>query len=104
MLSYITGMNFNAILISPFVQNYDKGFHGEWTKDFFSINPKFGTHEELLAMITYAKSQNVYVMVDLNLNHMGNSNQNYSENSFFNDSSSYHPYCIIDKSDYQQYN
>ena len=36
-------MGFNAIWISPVVENSDNGYHGYWAKDWESINPYFGT-------------------------------------------------------------
>lgn len=42
-LDYIKGMGFDAIWISPVVENTANGYHGYWAKDWNNINPDFGT-------------------------------------------------------------
>ena len=37
-LDYITGMGFDAIWISPIVDNYDGGYHGYWGRNLFGLN------------------------------------------------------------------
>jgi alpha-amylase len=54
MLDYISELGFNAILISPIVENISRGYHGYWTKDFFKINPQFGTEEDFFSLIIAA--------------------------------------------------
>ena len=39
-------MGFDAIWISPVVENTDKGYHGYWADDFEQIDPRVGTEEE----------------------------------------------------------
>jgi alpha-amylase len=50
-LDYIQGMGFNAIWISPIVENTENGYHGYWAKDINKINPHFGTEAELTSLI-----------------------------------------------------
>ena len=35
-------MGFNAIWISPIVENTENGFHGYWLKNLYKINSHFG--------------------------------------------------------------
>ncbi|GAA3329711.1 hypothetical protein GCM10020331_079290 [Ectobacillus funiculus] len=35
-LDYIQDMGFTAILLTPVVDNEEDGYHGYWTKDFFT--------------------------------------------------------------------
>jgi len=35
-------MGFNAIWISPIVDNIDHGYHGYWAKDWTKVNSNFG--------------------------------------------------------------
>ncbi len=39
---YITNLGFDAIWISPAVDNYDNGYHGYWARDIYKINDHFG--------------------------------------------------------------
>lgn len=42
-LDYIQGMGFDAIWISPIIDNYNGGYHGYWGRDLYSLNKNFGT-------------------------------------------------------------
>ena len=52
-LDYIQGMGFDAIWISPITKNieqstaYGDAYHGYWQQDLYSLNPHFGTAEDL---------------------------------------------------------
>jgi alpha-amylase len=37
-LDYIQGMGFDAIWISPIIQNRDGGYHGYWGTNLYSLN------------------------------------------------------------------
>ncbi|CAG8588960.1 21377_t:CDS:10, partial [Gigaspora rosea] len=68
---------FDAIWISPVdkqVENetiYGVGWHGYWAQDKFSINPHFGTTEELKNLVDTAHQKGIWVMIDVVANHMG---------------------------------
>ena len=47
-LDYIQGMGFDAIWISPIIDNYDGGYHGYWGRDIYSLNSKFGSESDLV--------------------------------------------------------
>ena len=42
-LDYIEGMGFDAIWISPVIDNTEGGYHGYWARDWDKINSHFGT-------------------------------------------------------------
>lgn len=71
-------MGFDAIWISPIVVNYPNDFHGYAAKNIYEINPYFGTVTDFYNLITACKQNNIYLMVDVVANHMGNLDQDYS--------------------------
>eukprot|EP01111_Echinosteliopsis_oligospora_P004401 TRINITY_DN1708_c0_g1_i1.p1 TRINITY_DN1708_c0_g1~~TRINITY_DN1708_c0_g1_i1.p1 ORF type:complete len:473 (-),score=89.95 TRINITY_DN1708_c0_g1_i1:30-1421(-) len=89
-LDYIQGMGFNAIWISPIVQNTAGGYHGYWAQDLYQINSHFGTEEDLMNLIAACHSKQIAVMVDVVANHMGPVNYDYSHLVPFNDASHFH--------------
>ena len=58
-LDYIKSMGFDAIWISPVPENTERGYHGYWAKNLTSINPHFGTAEELKQLIKACHDRNV---------------------------------------------
>jgi alpha-amylase len=42
-LDYIKGMGFDAIWISPVVDNMEPGYHGYWARDWTKTNDHFGS-------------------------------------------------------------
>lgn len=51
-LDYIQGMGFDAIWISPIIDNYDGGYHGYWGRDMYKLNSNFGSEADLVSLIT----------------------------------------------------
>jgi alpha-amylase len=70
-LDYIIGMGFNAIWISPIVENVPNSFHGYGAKNLYKINPYFGGEDGLIELIKYCHQRDVWVMVDVVANHVG---------------------------------
>ncbi|CEM11535.1 unnamed protein product [Vitrella brassicaformis CCMP3155] len=97
-LDYIKGMGFNAIWISPHVQNTKCGFHGFWPKNFDEVNDHFGTEADLHALIKRAHGLDLWIVMDTVLNHM--SMEEPLENLWpFNDTIYYHKDCPMDYND-----
>ncbi|KAL1673620.1 glycoside hydrolase family 13 protein [Schizophyllum commune] len=102
-LDYISGMGFNAIWISPVVKNvegdlgYGEAYHGYWTQDLDSLNDKFGSEDDLKALVSAAHDKDIYVMVDVVVNHFAGSGKNFDYDNFspVSGSSSFHPQCWI---------
>lgn len=44
-------MGFNAIWISPVVDNIEPGYHGYWMKDLTKVNHHFGTEADLKSLV-----------------------------------------------------
>eukprot|EP00128_Syssomonas_multiformis_P014785 Colp12_sorted_trinity150504_noHs@8715 len=97
-LDYIQGMGFDAIWISPVVANTEKGYHGYWAQDLYRINERFGTPQDLKDLVAACHARDIWVVVDVVANHMGNQKGNVNDFSMFqpfNSSDHYHNYCII---------
>ena len=101
-LDYIQGMGFDAIWISPVVDNFEDGFHGFWAKNWSQINFNFGTSQELINLIQQCHRRGIWVMVDVVANHVGPCHLNYSRVYPFNQDSHYHDYCNINSDDFQK--
>ncbi|RDD43685.1 Alpha-amylase [Trichoplax sp. H2] len=92
-LGYIKNMGFDAVWISPVVENTDLGYHGYWAKDIYKINSYYGTSQELKDLVNEAHKQGVWIMLDVVANHMG-----YGDISTFypfDRNEHYHPDCEI---------
>ncbi|PWY91510.1 alpha-amylase [Aspergillus sclerotioniger CBS 115572] len=108
-LDYIQGMGFDAIMISPVIENlegrvsYGEAYHGYWPLDLYSLNSHFGTHQDLLDLSKALHDRGMYLMMDTVLNNMAYMTNgsdpathiDYSALTPFNSSSYYHPYCKI---------
>jgi len=74
-LDYIKKLGCNAIWISPpFKQNADEpgSYHGYGIQDFLSIDPRFGTTEDLRELVRQAHDRGMFVILDIVLNHTAN--------------------------------
>lgn len=58
-LDYIQGMGFTGIWISPIVLNTPNGYHGYWAQDFYSVNPYFGSSDDLKDFIAECHNRDV---------------------------------------------
>ncbi|KAK4542979.1 hypothetical protein LTR36_005977 [Oleoguttula mirabilis] len=104
-LDYITGMGFDAIWISPIVQNLDKetgdgeAYTGYWAHDIYALNSHFGTEDDLKELIAELHARDMLLMLDIVVNHMGyagaGEDVDYSVFNPFNDEKYFHDYCEI---------
>jgi alpha-amylase len=83
-LSYIKGMGFDAVWISPVVENSANGYHGYWALNWNNVNPYFGTAQELKDLVTAAHAEGIWVMVDVVANHVAPIGTNYGSITPFN--------------------
>ncbi|KAJ3378645.1 Alpha-amylase A type-1/2 [Entophlyctis sp. JEL0112] len=116
-LDYIQGMGFDAVYLSPVLDQNNRGYHGYWTKDIYNVNPQFGTNQDFVALIEEIHRRNTVEFSSkfislclaksyLNpvvINHMGtptqtdpNGNNSIADNVPFNLPEHYHPFCMID--------
>ncbi|KAL0486861.1 alpha-amylase [Acrasis kona] len=94
-LDYIQGMGFDAIWISPVVENTDGGYHGYWAKDIYKINPRFGTEDDLRSLVDECHKRDIWVMVDVVYNHVGPVDTDYNQIKDFNKPEHYHTKCQV---------
>ncbi|KAF9249089.1 CAZyme family GH13 [Penicillium roqueforti] len=108
-LDYIQGMGFDAVMISPIIENihgqvsYGEAYHGYWPLNFNTLNSHFGTHQDLLDLSAALHSRGMYFMMDTVINNMAyitnGSNPathiDYSVFTPFNNADYFHPYCKI---------
>ncbi|CAL6093679.1 Alpha_amylase [Hexamita inflata] len=86
-LDYIAGMGYNAIWISPHVEqaeNSTGSYHGYWNANLNAPNPYFGTDEDLIEMIAEAHKRDIWVLSDMIFNHVGNCKGGYYDISCIN--------------------
>jgi alpha-amylase len=79
--NYFTDLGVTALWFTPVVEqihgsvdegfgnNY--GFHGYWAKDWTTLDPNFGTKEDLAALVKAAHAKGIRVVLDVVLNHTG---------------------------------
>ena len=69
------------------------GYHGYWAQDFFSINKHFGTKEDLHFLVDACHKRNMWIMVDVVLNHVAPVGFDFSSIVPFDRSEHYHD-CV----------
>jgi glycosidase len=70
-LDYIKALGATAIWISPIVLNARGEFHGYAARDFYKIDPRWGTLEDLRRMVEAAHARGLLVIDDVVVNHGG---------------------------------
>ncbi|MGD1946280.1 MAG: alpha-amylase family glycosyl hydrolase [Croceivirga sp.] len=78
---YFSDLGINAIWFTPIVEQIHGatdegtgttyGYHGYWTKDWTTIDPNFGTKNDLLQLVEAAHEQGIRILLDVVLNHTG---------------------------------
>ena len=94
-LDYIKGMGFDAIWITPHVDNWPNSYHGYHFRDWYGTNDNFGTKEDLHRLIREAHKKGIWIMADVILNHVAPVGTNFSAVNPFNKKEHYHEYCVI---------
>lgn len=88
-------MGFDAIWITPIVDNVDGGYHGYWARNWEDVNSNFGSKQDLKNFVNACHERGIWVMVDVVANHVGPIGTNYSEIYPLNQSYHYHTDCQI---------
>lgn len=67
-LDYLKNLGIDYIWLTPFYPSpqVDNGYD---VSDYYSIDPRFGTLEDFERLVEEAKARNIYVMLDMVLNH-----------------------------------
>ena len=94
-LDYIKGMGFDAIWISPIVENTEGSYHGYHLTNLYNLNSHFGSESDFKNFISACHSKDIWVMVDVVANHVGPVGTDYSKINPFNSADHYHDYCDI---------
>jgi alpha-amylase len=94
-LDYIKGMGFDAIWISPVVDNGDEAYHGYYSRDWTKTNDHFGSRQDLIDMVHAAHAKGMWVMVDVVANHVDLCGDDFSKIVPFNSPDHYHKKCQI---------
>lgn len=78
---YFNNLGVNAIWFTPIVeqihgatdegQGLTYGYHGYWTKDWTTIDPNFGTAEDLRELVSVAHKNGIRILLDVVANHTG---------------------------------
>lgn len=78
---YFTDLGINAIWFTPVTEQIHGlvdegsgatyGYHGYWAKDWTTLDPNFGTEEDLAALIETAHSMGIRIILDAVINHTG---------------------------------
>ncbi|WMN07116.1 alpha-amylase family glycosyl hydrolase [Marivirga arenosa] len=78
---YFNDLGVNAIWINPMVEQIhgsvdegtgkSYGFHGYWAKDWTTLDPNFGTMDELAELVKTAHENGIRIVLDVVMNHTG---------------------------------
>lgn len=88
-------LGFDAVWISPVVDNSPGGYHGYWARNWDKINSNFGSEAQLKKFVDTAHSMGIWVMVDVVANHVAPIEHDYGQIYPFNQASHYHADCDI---------
>ncbi|MEU4242468.1 alpha-amylase family glycosyl hydrolase [Actinoplanes sp. NPDC026619] len=72
-LDYIAGLGCTAIWLSPVFENNQNSYHGYDINNYLSIDPRFGTKQDLIDLVEDAHSRPVpiRIILDVVINHSG---------------------------------
>ncbi|MFY0581701.1 alpha-amylase family glycosyl hydrolase [Cystobacter fuscus] len=80
-LDELSSLGVTALWITPVVKNIDGfvtgagfpdwGYHGYWAEDFQQLDPRFGSEQELKALVDAAHQRGIRVLLDVVYNHPG---------------------------------
>jgi glycosidase len=73
-IGYLKRMGVTALWLSPIFKqvSFQPTYHGYGIQDFLSVDPHFGTTEDLRKMVQTAHANGIRVILDIILNHTGN--------------------------------
>jgi len=78
---YFDELGITALWMTPWVEQIHGstdegtgttyGYHGYWARDWTSLDPNFGTHEELAKLVETAHRHGIRIVMDVVINHTG---------------------------------
>lgn len=76
-LDYIAGMGFTAIWLNPFFP--DDTHHGYHATDYFAVNPRLGTLDDMRELVDKAHERGIRLLLDFVGNHWGSKHATFQE-------------------------
>jgi glycosidase len=72
-IGYLQRMGVSAIWVSPVFKQpvWSESYHGYGVQDFLSIEPRFGSTDDLRELVNTAHAHGIHVILDVILNHSG---------------------------------
>ncbi|MFZ0546054.1 MAG: alpha-amylase family glycosyl hydrolase, partial [Candidatus Promineifilaceae bacterium] len=101
-LDYIAELGFNCIWLNPFFP--DNSHHGYHATDYFAVNPRLGTAEDIRELLDKAHKLGIRLLLDFVANHWGSGHETFQA-ALADQESEYYPwYTWIDwPNDYQTF-
>lgn len=76
-LDYLEDLGVTTLWVTP-VFKHNGDYHGYCTTDFTSVDPGFGTNEELRELVSQAHARGIKVVLDIVVNHMCDRETSYA--------------------------
>ncbi|WP_420629375.1 alpha-amylase family glycosyl hydrolase [Candidatus Leptofilum sp.] len=76
-LDYVAEMGFNAIWLNPFFP--DESHHGYHATDYFTVNPRLGSMDDIRELVATAHSKGIRLLLDFVANHWGSEHHSFQE-------------------------
>jgi cyclomaltodextrinase / maltogenic alpha-amylase / neopullulanase len=89
-LDYVADLGFNAIWLNPFFP--DQTHHGYHASDYFSVNPRLGTLDDLKELVSAAHERGIRLILDFVANHWGSAHDTFQAALADRTSAYYHWY------------
>lgn len=77
-LDYVADMGFNAIWLNPFFPD-DNTHHGYHATDYFSVNPRLGSMEDIRELVDAAHKRGIRLILDFVANHWSSQHHSFQE-------------------------
>ena len=94
-LDYIAGMGFDAIWVSPIIENTEGSYHGYHFTNLYTLNQHFGSEDDFKNFVAACHAKDIWVMVDVVANHAGPIGTDFGRITPFNKAEHYHDWCNI---------
>lgn len=76
-LDYIAGLGFTVIWLNPFFP--DETHHGYHATDYFSVNPRLGTMDDIRELVEEAHARGIRLLLDFVGNHWGSGHATFQD-------------------------
>lgn len=77
-LDYIADMGFNTIWLNPFFPD-DNSHHGYHATDYYSVNPRMGTLDDIKELVEKAHARGIRLLLDFVANHWSTQHNSFQE-------------------------